>query len=261
MEQRLDATFLRTGFFERAVAMGIGAVGVGTGIFLAAWGISFLWRYTPPEIAVHIANPELHVAQDSPLKVTQDKPFVVEATGPLKIDPPNVTVSVVQPPQPGIGRVSTDSKTAAGDVIKHEVTLFSNVKHGPGTVVTGWTYRDGSGGTPVQQYCYYAAPNLDHSTKRVDIASNGVRLVDIDAGLLPDLEEAIGHNNKKLPANPKTLRPPSLKLTKHAWRCGPTTLSIRFGTSFRLRARSQLSRCSRTGPAYFLKTSLLQTSR
>jgi hypothetical protein len=59
MEQRLDPTYLRPGLFERTIAMGIGAVGVGTGIFLAAWGISFLWRYTPPEIAVHIANPEL----------------------------------------------------------------------------------------------------------------------------------------------------------------------------------------------------------
>jgi hypothetical protein len=57
MEQRLDPTYLRPGLFERTIAMGIGAVGVGTGIFLAAWGISFLWRYTPPEIAVHIANP------------------------------------------------------------------------------------------------------------------------------------------------------------------------------------------------------------
>ena len=78
MEQRLDPTYLRPGLVERTIAMGIGAVGIGTGILLAAWGISFLWRYTPPEIAVHIANPELHVAHNSPLKVTQDKPFVIE---------------------------------------------------------------------------------------------------------------------------------------------------------------------------------------
>jgi hypothetical protein len=77
-------------------------------------------------------------------------------------------------------------------VIKREVTVFSTVKYGLGTVVTSWNYRDGSGGTPVQQYCYYAAPNLDHSTKRVDIAANRVGLVGIDAGLVPDLDEAIG---------------------------------------------------------------------
>ena len=75
MEQRLDATYLRPGLVERTTAIGIGAVCIGTGVLLAAWGISFLWRYTPPEIAVRVANPELHVTQDSPLKVTQDKPF------------------------------------------------------------------------------------------------------------------------------------------------------------------------------------------
>jgi hypothetical protein len=189
MEQRLDATFLRPGLVERTLAVGIGAVGVGTAILLAAWGISFLWRYTPPEIAVRIANPEVHIAQDSPLKVAQDKPFVVEAPQPLKIDPAHVAVSVEQSPR---SVVDTDAKTNGGDVIKREVTVFSTVKHGLGTVVTGWNYRDGSGGTPIQQYCYYAAPNLDHSTKRVDIAANGVRLVGIDAGVVPDLDEAIG---------------------------------------------------------------------
>ena len=40
-------------------------------------------------------------------------------------------------------------------VIKREVTVFSNVRHGPGTSPTGWTYRDGSGGVPYLQYCYY----------------------------------------------------------------------------------------------------------
>jgi len=53
-----------------------------------------LWRYTPPEIAVRVANPELHVTQDSPLKVSQDKPFVVVQSEPLKIDPAKVIVRV-----------------------------------------------------------------------------------------------------------------------------------------------------------------------
>jgi hypothetical protein len=188
MEQRLDSTYLRPGLFERTIAMGIGAVGVGTGILLAAWGISFLWRYTPPEIAVHIANPELHVAQDSPLKVTQDKPFVVEVPEPPKPAKPIVE----QSPDSLISEVDKNAKTAGGAVITREVTVFSNVKHGAGAVVTGWTYRDGSGGTPAKQYCDYTAPNFDQSIKRVNIASNGVPLADLNAGLVPDLEEAIG---------------------------------------------------------------------
>jgi hypothetical protein len=171
MEQRLDATYLRAGLVERAIAIGIGAACIGTGILLAAWGISFFWRYTPPEIAVRVANPELHVTQDSPLKVSQDKPFVVVQSEPLKIDPAKVIVRDDEPPRSIDKGVSTDS-------------------NGPGTVVTGWNYRDGSGGTPTQ-FCYYAAPNVDHSSKRVDIASNRVRSSNLDPGLVPSLEEAL----------------------------------------------------------------------
>jgi hypothetical protein len=69
MEQRLDATYLRSGPFERAAAVGVCAVAIGTGILLAAWGISFLWRYTPPEIVVR-----------------QEKPFEFAPLAPLKID-------------------------------------------------------------------------------------------------------------------------------------------------------------------------------
>jgi hypothetical protein len=190
MEQRLDATYLRPGLVERTTAIGIGTLCIGAGILFAAWGISFLWRYTPPEIAVRVANPELHVTQDSPLKVSQDKPFVVVQSEPLKIDPAKVIVKVDEPRSIDKG-VSTDSKTAAGDVIRREVTVFSKVEHGPGTVVTGWNYRDGSGGVPVQQFCYYAAPNVDQSSKRVDIAANRVRLPNLDAGLVPELDEAL----------------------------------------------------------------------
>jgi hypothetical protein len=56
MEQTLDATYLRPGLVERAMAVGLFAAGIGMGILLATWGISFLWRYTPPEI--RIAGPK-----------------------------------------------------------------------------------------------------------------------------------------------------------------------------------------------------------
>jgi hypothetical protein len=66
MEQRLDATYLRPGLVERTTAIGIGAVCVGTGVLLAAWGISFMWRYTPPEIAVRVANPRARLLRERP---------------------------------------------------------------------------------------------------------------------------------------------------------------------------------------------------
>jgi hypothetical protein len=186
MEQRLDATYLRSGPFERAAAVGFCAVAIGAGILLAAWGISFLWRYTPPEI--RIANPEIRIAPSEPFKVTQDKPFTIAPPEPLKIEP---GIMKVEPQSPVTTGVAGNTKTPTGDVIERAVTVFSNVRHGPGVVVTGWNYRDGSGGTPVQQYCYYTTPNIDHSSKRVDIASNRVRSPNLDPGLLPDLEGAL----------------------------------------------------------------------
>jgi hypothetical protein len=70
------------------------------------------------------------------------------------------------------------------------VTVFAFVRHAAGTVVSGWNFRDGSGGVPVHQFCYYTAPNPDHSSIRVDIASNRVPS-SIDAGLVPDLNTAL----------------------------------------------------------------------
>src|SRR5262245_27191379 len=182
MEQRLDATYLSPGPFERAAAIGISAIAVGTGILLAAWGISFLWRYTPPEIAVRIANPEVRVTQSEPFTVTQDKPFLLAQPEPFKVE---------QPSPPFTTGAGGDAKTAAGDGIKREVPVFDNVALGTGTVVTGLNYNNGGGGVPVRQYCYYNAPNFDHSSTRVDLAFNRLHAPHVSALLVPDLEKAL----------------------------------------------------------------------
>jgi hypothetical protein len=191
MEQRLDVSYLRPGLVERAAAVGISAAGIGTGVLLAAWGISLLWRYTPPEIAVRIANPELRIIQNAPLTVTQDRPFILAQPEPLRIDRGDPTNKVEQLYPSATAGVGTDTKTTAGDVISREVTVFSNVKHGPGSVVTGWNYKDGSGRVPVGQYCYYTAANPDRSSTKVDIASNGIPMPNIGAALVPELDGAI----------------------------------------------------------------------
>jgi hypothetical protein len=175
MEQRLDATYLRSGPFERASAIGIAAVAIGTGILLATWGISFLWQHTPSHEAREIV-------------IRQEKPFEIAPPPLLKIDPDTPPLKIEQPaPLPR----ERDAKTPEGDVIKREVTVFSTVKHGVGYVTTGWNYRNGSGGVPVSQFCYYAASNIDSSTTKIDIASDGARLFNASLSLVPELEEAL----------------------------------------------------------------------
>jgi hypothetical protein len=182
MEQRLNATYLRTGWLERAAGVGIICIGIGAAVLLVAWGVSFLWRYTPPEIAVRIANPEVHIAQTEPLTVTQDKAFTIAPPEPLRIDSRDL-----------VTRVQQNAKPTSGNVITREVTVFSNVSHGAGFVTTGWIYKDGSGREPFRQYCYYyyAQPGLTGTNTRVDLASDGVRRPNIAAGLVPDLEGAL----------------------------------------------------------------------
>jgi hypothetical protein len=181
MEQRLDSTYLHPGPFERAAAVGFCAVAIGAGTLLAAWGISFLWRYTPPEI--RIANPEISLIQKEPL--------TVQPPGPLKIDPPEITIKPQQSPPAGSTKEEPggEMKTPAGDVIKREVTIFWSVSHGAGQVVTGWSYPDGRGGVPVVEYCYYDAAQIDSSFKRINIARN--RIPSSVTGLVPDLQGAL----------------------------------------------------------------------
>jgi len=191
MEQRLDTTFLRPSLPERAAAIGLGAIGIGLAILLIAWGVSLLWRYTPPEIAVRVANPELRLKQDAPLKVAQDKPFVLAQPAPLKIDPGQLNVTIDRPRAPFIGNQETVAKTADGDVIKREVTVFSTVEHGQGQITTGWNYKDGAGGVPLYQYCYYTASDGRGASMRVDIAVDGARRFSTAESLVPNLKEAL----------------------------------------------------------------------
>jgi hypothetical protein len=179
MEQRLDATYLCSGSFQRAAAIGTVAVAIGTGILLAAWGISFLWRYTPPEI--RLANPEVTVTQSEPLLIRQDSPFSIEQPRSIKIVPADVPA--------GATVVGGDTRTGAGDVLKREVTVFWQVTHQPGHVVTGWNYPDGHDGVPVREYCYYEAQNIDGSSTSINLAKD--RIPNIVAAPVPDLAGAI----------------------------------------------------------------------
>jgi hypothetical protein len=191
MEQRLDATYLKHDLVERAAATALVAAGLGVGVFLTAWGVSLLWRYTPPEIAVRVANPEVRIDQSTPLVVKQDKPFIVAVPDSHKIEDQLPVKVEPSPSSPMSDRLQSNSQTAAGEVIKREVTIFSYVQHGPGLVYTGWNYKDGRGGTPVSQFCYYTFRNRDQSSKRVDLAANGARLSQISLETVPDLEEAL----------------------------------------------------------------------
>jgi hypothetical protein len=89
---------------------------------------------------------------------------------------------VVAPPGNGFG----DGKTANGDIIRREVTVFSLIDH----------YRSGPAGNtrmapqPLYQHCYWTIRNPDsQSSMRIEIAHEGKRLNNI--GQVPWVDEAL----------------------------------------------------------------------
>jgi len=188
-EQRLNTQYLGSSLIERAFATAVIVLAVGAAFLLVAWGISRFWHVEPPELKVRIANPEVRLAGNPSIAVTQDKPFTVQDKQFTVVqEPTKPDMSIYFPPQEKGGPTATPP---ARDIIRREVTVFSTVEHTPGRVSTGWKYRDGEGGTPFHQYCYYAEPNFDGSSTRVDIAENGTRLPEVNAALVPGLSGAL----------------------------------------------------------------------
>ena len=196
MEQRLDATLLQPGPIRRAAAVGFGAVGIGAGIFLAAWGLSFL-RQPARDHRI-----DALVSQFETLNQKATDGFdgfgkqITDRLGTLtmkletlsqKVQDLDRHVGTLKVPPPVYGGAG---KTPDGDIIKKEVTVFFNVDHEPGRVTTGWRYNDGASANskPLSQYCYYVVSNVDGTSTKADLALDGNR---INFSGVPRAEEAV----------------------------------------------------------------------
>jgi hypothetical protein len=80
-----------------------------------------------------------------------------------------------------------------GHVIRQEVTVFNNVKHADGLVITGWQYKEGGSDRPYHQFCYYYIPNMGNTgvDLKVDIAKNGQPFENEGTSRVPNLGEAL----------------------------------------------------------------------
>lgn len=185
MEQQLDATYLRPCFVSKAFALSVAAIGIGTSILLAAYGISFFWRQTPipTTFDIRIANPEVIVRQE--------KPFVMALPETLNTYPQAPNNRPEQSSNLEHRKGFGDPATTAQEVIQQEVIVFSSIKQGDGSIVTGWKYPNGSGRVPSSQFCYFSSPNADKSSKRVDIAVDGTPLNETVLALVPEGQEAL----------------------------------------------------------------------
>ena len=199
METQLDHTYLRPGIISRAAAVGLAAMGVGAGVLLACWGLSFFWHVDDAVVrrleAIAKQTAGLSdVVRDEigtlSLKTTES----IDALGGKldaldhRVDAINQRVTVTRSFQDGSGQ---PERTGTGDVIRREVTAFNTVSNEGGEVTTGWQYKDGaSDGQPMRQYCYFLIGQNGVATK-IELASNGQRLFNENVTRVPRLEEAL----------------------------------------------------------------------
>jgi hypothetical protein len=211
METVLDHTYLRPGVVTRASAVGLAALGIGAGVLLACWGLSFFFHYDSSivtRLAALTAKVE-EIAQrpdrtgdviaklnDLASSITQKLDQIDVASirssiaGRLASIDERLEAFKRQPPIVTPGPSRTDEH---GNVIKTEVTVFHTMKHEGGEVASGWKYPDGASADqhPTNQYCYWSSGALGGTTSQVTIhiAAKGVRLSNI--GSVPKLEESV----------------------------------------------------------------------
>jgi hypothetical protein len=181
-EQRLVTTYLGPDLLERAQSWGLIFVTLGAGIFLACLGA---WLFLKSDTK-EIVKVEVPPAQIVKVEVPTSAPAAQPAPPPPA-------------PQPDMSqyvkRSDLPAKTSTGEPIQREVTVFSKVEHPPGTVLTGWTFKDGAAGSPpIHQYCYYmdGQPTNDNpKTGVVYIATNGTVLESADKSAVPDYPQAL----------------------------------------------------------------------
>ena len=165
MEQQLDSTYLARDYLDRSLAFAIRAIFVGLAILLAAWGISLVWRAAQHSTEVPVVSAEVHPV-------------------PLPTPP---TTSVKLPPEKTSGPIDVEAEP----IIRREVTVFTFVRHTTGSVVTGWSYKDGAAAKPIRQFCYFSSPNSDRTRTRVDLAVDRKQLPSINEAAVPNVEDAL----------------------------------------------------------------------
>jgi hypothetical protein len=212
METVLDPTYLRPGVVTRAIVVGLASLAVGAGVFLACFGLSYLWH---PDrgllerldaMNVTLENIAQRPDRTDDVLAKLDRLNVVVASKIDQIDVASIRsgldqrlsvieqrIEEIKKPQiiPGPSGPWRDDH---GNVITKEVTVFHNIPHEKGTVVTGWRYPDGASADqrPTSQYCYWSSDPLGGTSAQatIHIAVNGTRLPNIAAGV-PRLEDAV----------------------------------------------------------------------
>lgn len=113
--------------------------------------------------------------KDGTVELKQPAMVTLDPNAIVALDP-DATVAVERPVGTATQTVpdlaSQPTKTDDGDVIKREVTVFSSVEFGNGSIYTGWNYANGKAKVPTNQFCYFTHTKSDGSSERIELAQD-----------------------------------------------------------------------------------------
>lgn len=103
--------------------------------------------------------------------------LTLKTEGMVKLDPQSILA--IAAPKPPEGPRPTEAQLGAGATppsqaaVNTNFTVFKNVPHGSGQVVTGWNFTSSDQKTPQHQYCYYSEQIDGTSKVTIDLGENG----------------------------------------------------------------------------------------
>jgi hypothetical protein len=147
--------------FWRLAGWGLVCAMIGVGAGAALWG----WTYS--------RGPAVEADQMARAVAAALGTVTLKTEGTVKLDPEARIGAAAPTPRPSETQLGEGQKPASEAAVNTAFTVFKNVPHGAGQVVTGWNYTSSEQKTPTHQYCYYSE-QLDGGSKiTVDLGENG----------------------------------------------------------------------------------------
>jgi hypothetical protein len=201
------------GFLWTSGGVAIGMVMAGLGISFALYGFSHV--HSVSAASEHLANSIKRALETAQFKTTVSGNVSLSPNAELKLAPnqvialtqssflrldPNSTVRVVGDvkldiPQPSREQLQLDTKPKSNELPFTTYTIFRNVVHAGGQVVTGWKYDLNDPTRPQGQFCYFRQQVEKGVTVKYTLAINGnPHAQSITASKLKiDLDEALAN--------------------------------------------------------------------
>lgn len=134
-------------------------IGVGTGAALYGWTYS--------------RGPAIEADQVARAVAAALQTVTLKTEGTVKLDPEARLGAAPAVPRPTETQLGEGQRPASQAAVNTAFTVFKNVPHGAGQVVTGWNFASSDQKKPTHQYCYYSEQIDGGSKITVDLGENG----------------------------------------------------------------------------------------